>query len=222
MPPASSMRGRYHEGRLELLRIGHRRLAGEVLADVGGGPALDRGTLAHQLGPLAALRPARQHHVRTVGGSDHRGEVRERGGGVGPVGRRHQGDLAHRGEVEVERLEVVAEGVGVLDRRPREQAEDADGSLLVGALAGERRQPEQPERGGGVAGGDRVVAEVLAAGDQLLVVVRGGEEAAALGRRRSARSSPRRSRGRRRTSAPRASPRTGAACASTRKAWSSR
>ncbi len=82
-----------------------------------------------------------------VAGPHHPGELREWGRGVGAVRRRHQGDLADGGEVEVEGLEVVAEGVGVLDRRPREQAEDADGVVLVGTLAGERREPQQAERG---------------------------------------------------------------------------
>ena len=92
-----------------------------------------------------------------------------------------QGDLLGRGEVEVEGPQQVGEGVGVLGCRLGEEAEDALGLLLVGALAGQRREAEEAERGGGVAGGDRVVADLLAAGDQLLVVVGGREEAAALG-----------------------------------------
>ena len=63
----------------------------------------------------------------------------------------------------------------------REEAEDGLGLALVGALAAQRREAQQPHRGRGVAGGDRVVADLLAAGDQPLVVVRGRKEAAALG-----------------------------------------
>ena len=42
------------------------RLAGEALADVGRGPAVDRVALEHQLGPLAALGAAREHEVGAV------------------------------------------------------------------------------------------------------------------------------------------------------------
>ncbi len=57
----------------------------------------------------------------------------------------------------------------------------AERRLLVARLAGERGEPQQPERGGRAAGRDRRVLELLAAGDQRLVVGGGGEEAAALG-----------------------------------------
>ena len=53
--------------------------------------------------------------------------------------------------------------------------------LLVARLAGERGEPQQPERRARRAGRDRVVVEVLAPRDEPLVVVGGREEAAALG-----------------------------------------
>ena len=52
---------------------------------------------------------------------------------------------------------------------------------LVGVLAGQRGEPQQPERGRRAARGDRRVLEVLAPRDELLVVVGGREEAALLG-----------------------------------------
>ena len=92
-----------------------------------------------------------------------------------------QGHLLGWREVEVDRPEEVGEGLGVFAGRLGEEAEDALGLLLVGALAGQGGEAQQAEGGGGVARGDRVVADLLAAGDQRFVVVGGGEEAAALG-----------------------------------------
>ena len=58
-----------------------------------------------------------------------------------------QRHLADQGELEVERAQQVGEGVGLARRRLREEAQDALGLLLVGALAAQRGEAEQAERG---------------------------------------------------------------------------
>ena len=183
----------------ELRRLGDRHPAGEALADVGGGAALDRRPAGHQLRALAALGAAREHQVRARARAHGRGELLE----AGAVARgRDQRDLAHRASVEVDRPQQVGDRLRVARGDVAEAGAKTDSAWLgVAALAGERGEAQQAERGGGVAGRDRVVVDVLAPGDQLLVIVRGGEEAAAARGRRSARSSRRRSRARRRTSA---------------------
>jgi hypothetical protein len=62
-----------------------------------------------------------------------------------------------------------------------QQPDRAERGLLVAVLAGQRGEPQQPERGRRLPGRDRVVLDVLAARDQLLVVGGGREEAAVLG-----------------------------------------
>ena len=90
-------------------------------------------------------------------------------------------DLLHRGEVEVHRLQQMPERVRVLRRDAVQQPDHPERRLLVAVLAGQRREPQQAERGGRGAGRDRGVLEVLAPRDQRLVVVRGREEAAVVG-----------------------------------------
>ena len=53
-----------------------------------------------------------------------------------------------QGEMEVERPQQVGEGLGVAGGRVAEEAQDARGGLLVGALAGEGTEAEQAECGG--------------------------------------------------------------------------
>ena len=89
-------------------------------------------------------------------------------------------DLARGGEVEVERLEQVRERRGVLGGDRVQQPQLPERELLVGGVAGERRQAQQPEGRRARTGRDRHVLELLAPRDELLVVVRGGEEAAVL------------------------------------------
>ena len=71
-------------------------------------------------------------------------------------------------EVEVERLEQMAEPLRLAAGRWGEEPQHADRLTLVAALAAQRGEPQQAERGRGVAGGDRVIADLLAAGDQLV------------------------------------------------------
>jgi len=104
--------------------------------------------------------------------SDHRNELREV--------LADEGDLLGRGEVEVDRPEQVGEGLGVRGGGIGEEAEDALGGALVGAVPGEGAETQQAEGGGGIARGDRVVAYLLAAGDQRFVVGGSGEEATTL------------------------------------------
>ena len=59
----------------------------------------------------------------------------------------NQGHLLDRGEVEVERLQKVGEGLGVLGGGAGEEAQDRFGLLLVAALAAERGQPQKAHRG---------------------------------------------------------------------------
>src|SRR5512132_295464 len=157
--------------RFELVRLGHRPPAHEALADIGGGAAVDR------LAPLeqrhAVGVAARQHDVRAEARAH---DALERAA-VGP----HQRDLADGGDVEVDRLQQVAERGRVLRGERVQQPDRAERGLLVAVLARERGEPQQPERRRRLAGRDRVVLDVLAARDQLLVVVGGREEAAVLG-----------------------------------------
>ena len=94
--------------------------------------------------------------------------------------RPHERDLAHGGDVEVDRLQQVAERLRVLRRDRVQQPDRAERRLLVAILARQCREPQQGERGGRLAGGDRVVLDLLAPGDQLLVVLVGREEPAVL------------------------------------------
>ena len=111
--------------------VGHRRLAAEVLADVGGGPAVDEGALAQQrrLGRCPPAPPARtrwgRKAARTAAASSRQVVA-------------DQGHLLGRGEVEVEGAEQVGEGGGVLGRGLGEEGEDALGLALVLALAAQR------------------------------------------------------------------------------------
>ena len=73
-----------------------------------------------------------------------------------------------------------AKASGCLPAESAKRRKTPSARLLVGALAGQRREAQQAEGGGGVARGDRVVADLLAPGDQRFVVVGGREEAAAL------------------------------------------
>jgi hypothetical protein len=57
-----------------------------------------------------------------------------------------EGDLPRRRQVEVQRLQQVAEGDGVAPGRPVQQAQLTDGALLVAVLAGEACQAQQAER----------------------------------------------------------------------------
>ena len=79
--------------------------------------------------------------------------------------------------------------------------------VLVARLAGEQREPQEPERGRRGAGGDRVVLDLLAPRDQRLAVVGGREEAAVLGVGEAREQLVGGRRARRGTSAPRTSPR---------------
>src|SRR6187399_396788 len=152
--------------------VGDRSLADEAFADVGGWLTVDRRAIGEQLRLLAPLRATGQDQVGPEGGPNRGRELRKV--------LADQGHLLGREEVEVDRPEQVAESLGVLACRAREEAEDALGGAFVGALTGQGSEAEQAEGGGGVAGGDRVVADLLATGDQRFVIVRGGEEAAAL------------------------------------------
>src|SRR3954447_20373302 len=78
------------EGSCEFFGLGHRRAAGEVLADVGRRTSLDGGTLAQQLRTVASLRSAGEDHVRAMGGANHSGQLAERPGVAGTVRRRDQ------------------------------------------------------------------------------------------------------------------------------------
>src|SRR5215207_11456435 len=156
--------------RCELRRLGHRAQAGEALAHVRRRPPVDR------IAPLqqrdAVRRAARDDDVGTEGAA-HDALERLRAGA-------DDRDLLDRGEVEVERLQQVPEGGRMLGRDGVQQPQHAERRLLVAMLAGQRAEPQQPERGGRRAGGDRRVLELLAPRDQRLVVVGDGEEAAAL------------------------------------------
>src|SRR3954454_13209189 len=148
----------------------HRPLTREALAHVGGGAAADG---------LAALE--QRNAVRVAAGEHHVGaeaaahDALERLA-IGP----DQRHLAHRGDVEVDRLQEMAERLRMLGGERGQQPDGAERRLFVAVLAGERRQPQQAERGRRLTGGDRVVLDVLAARDQLLVVLGGREEAAVL------------------------------------------
>ena len=97
-------------------RLGHRRAAGELLADVGGGAAVD-GVAAFQQRHAVGLA-AREDEVRPERVAD---DALQRAELVAD-----QRDLLDLREAEVERLEQVGEGL----RMPRDdlvqQAEDAD------------------------------------------------------------------------------------------------
>src|SRR4051794_33678120 len=103
------------EGRLELIGRRDRKLAGEVLADVGGGSPVDG---------LAALeqrhRPvsAGQHDVRVVRAADDAGELAQ------ILAR--ECDLAHRALQEVHRAQQVTEGEWVLGRDGVQQLDQRD------------------------------------------------------------------------------------------------
>ena len=158
--------------------------------------------------------PPRRDDVRAEAGADHALE-RPR---VGADDR----DLAHAREREVERLQEVPEGGGVLRGDRVQQPQHAERRLLVAVLAREPGQPQQPEGRRRRPGGDRRVLEVLAPGDQRLVVVGGGEEPAALRVGEALEDRVGERPGLPRTSAARRSPRRASSSASSRKAWSSR
>ena len=152
-------------------------LTGEVLADVRGGAAVDSRPPGQERDhvSLTAAVPgrARHHHMRAERATHHARQIRH----IRP----HERHLLHGREVEVDRLEQVAEGHRIAPRHRMQQAQHADRLLLVARLAGQRREPQQPERRARRARRDRRVLELLAPRDQLLVVGRRGEEAAALG-----------------------------------------
>src|SRR4051812_20576496 len=130
--------------RLELVRLGHRPLAHEALADVGGGAAVDRLAALEQRHAVGLA--ARQHDV----GAEARAHHALERAAVGA----HQCDLPDGGDVEVDRLQQVAEGGGVLGRERVQEPDRAERGLLVAVLAGQRREPQQPERGRRLAGRD--------------------------------------------------------------------
>ena len=178
-------------------RLGHRRLAGEALADVGGRAAVDGRAVGQQRHAVGGA--AGHHQVRPEGAAHHALELAR-------VVATSATSL-HRRQLEVERLEQVPERLRVPGRQLVQQAQHAHGLVLVAVLAGQRAEPQQPVGGARVARRDRVVLQVLAARQQPLVVGRGLEEAAVAPRRRSARSSCRPARAPRRTSAGRSSTR---------------
>ena len=186
----------------------HRALAGEALADVGGGAAVDGGAPRISSGRSVPSGPAGEHQVGPEGG-----ERTTAASSPSPSRRRRdQRDLPHRREVEVDRAQQVGERLRVARRRAgasRRKTETACCSYARSPVSAASRS--SAERGGRVAGRDRVVVDVLAAGDQLLVVARGGEEAAALGVGEALDHRVGGLAGARRTSARRRSPRTGSA-----------
>ena len=151
-------------------RIRDRRLAGEPLADVDGGPSV------HQ--PFAL----EERHV--LGGAEGDDGVRvvtgERGLRHVVGGRADDRDLARRREVEVESTKGPAER----GRRPRhevaDEPQDGDGVALELVVAVDPREAQQHVREHRVAGRRRVVVEVLRAHDERLAVGGREEEASAL------------------------------------------
>ena len=127
--------------------VGDRAAAGEALADVGGGAAVDRrAALEQRHGAVALPGAAGEHEVR----------AKPRAHDAAPAPPSvvaDQRDLPDGREVEVERLQQVAERGRVLRARPRaSSAQHAERRLLVArarrsarrAAAGRRRPPSCP------------------------------------------------------------------------------
>ena len=112
--PASRARRRWASAlqqRPQLVRVGHRRAAGEALAHVGRRAAVDGRAVLHEAPPPSAPRQGRQRPRGAAARLAHDGGQRRHARRVAG-----QGDLAPRREVEVERLQQVPEGAGVADR----------------------------------------------------------------------------------------------------------
>ena len=149
--------------RRERVRLGDRRLAGEPLAHVGGGPAFHR---------LPARAAAARRRRRRRPASTTCGAVRlahDRAERLAPRSRSPTIATSRtRREVEVERLQQVPEAERVARRDRRRQAQHAERLALVARLAGEPRQAQQAERRRRVARRDRGVLEILAPRDKPL------------------------------------------------------
>src|SRR3954469_21545328 len=100
---------------------GDREPAGEVLADVGGGSAVDRGAALEEWDGLAL--PAGQDEVRVVAAAHDRCE---RGDVVAG-----EGDFADGGGAEVDCPQEVAEGERVCRRDRVQEPNQREGGLLV-------------------------------------------------------------------------------------------
>ena len=142
-----------------------------MLAHVRGRAPVDRGAVGEQRNAVGLA--AGQDQVRAVGAAHDRHQLLRV--------RTDDRDLSHARQVEVKRLQRVAERERVAADHRRQQAQDGQRLGLVAGLARQQRQTQQPVRGGGVPGRDRRVLEVLAPGERLRHAGRRGEEAAVLG-----------------------------------------
>ena len=115
-------------------RVADRRLAGEVLADVGGRAAVERRAMLEQPdgGARLLLRGRGEHDVRPVALAH---DVEQRFQVVAD-----ERDLAHVGGVEVDRAEQVAERAREARRDLLGEPDRAERRLRVRRLAAQRRQ----------------------------------------------------------------------------------
>ena len=119
----------------------HGCLAGEALADVGGGlPSIAGRSLSSAGEPVPSGPPARTRWGRCSARTD--------GGQLGQVVA-DQGHLLGRGEVEVERPQQVGEGLGVAGGGLGEEAEDALGLRARSCARRSARRGAAGRSGGG-------------------------------------------------------------------------
>ena len=164
---------------LQRRRIGHRQPAGEALADVDRGSAVDL---------RASLRAAgRRSRART---RPRRWPPRPRappGRPAQPRRRRSPARGAARGAGRARRASSRTP-IGDARQRVAHETQHRDAALLELVVAPDPAEPEQDVGEHRVAARRRVVVELLLARDQLLAVARCLEEAAARPRRRTGRS----------------------------------
>ena len=127
-------------------------------ADVGRRPAVDRVAADQQRHPVA-LAPRQDE----MGAESPAFDGGERIGVRAGAGDRH---LLDARQIEVDRLQRVPEGVRMAADDRCQDPQDAQRVALVGGIARQRRQAQQPEGRGRAAGRDRRILQVLAAGDQ--------------------------------------------------------
>ena len=129
------------EQRAQLVRLGHRALADEVLAHVRRRTAVDRARGR----PAAARRRSRLPPASTTCGRNVSRTTRTSGARASsPTIATSRTSSARQ---EVDRLQQVRERRAGVARRSGAAARSCGARVLVARLAGQPREPQQPERG---------------------------------------------------------------------------
>src|SRR5215467_3035496 len=175
-PPPAPRAGLYPSVELggERGRLRDRELADVAPTDVGGGLAIDGGTVREQgqAGPGGRPRAGADHDTIRPVPLERSGDERPAIRAFGP----DEGDLRDRTQVEVERGEVPSETGRVSRHQVGHGSKGPGGDRLVALLAEEDSQAEQPVDGHGGAAGHGIVEEIARPDYEGVVVPAGVEE----------------------------------------------